>query len=134
MFRWTPDPVIVTIRENVDHFAIFLYSYYTTITWWGSSKRVVVGLLGTCCQFFQRLRGAAQKQRVSATHNYCKPKLYYVYVIPQATNGDKLGVHRALIRRHTKYYLLWLGRKHVNISYVDYIGVLFSCSLLLRTD
>ena len=30
--RWTPHPVIVTIRENRDYIRVLLYSYYTTIT------------------------------------------------------------------------------------------------------
>ena len=33
--RWTPHPVIVTIRDNRDHIRVLLYSYYTTITGWG---------------------------------------------------------------------------------------------------
>ena len=33
--RWTPRPVIVTIRDNKDHIQVLLYSYYTTITGWG---------------------------------------------------------------------------------------------------
>ena len=32
--RWTPHPVIVTMRDNWDYFRV-LYSYYTTITGWG---------------------------------------------------------------------------------------------------
>ena len=34
-FRWTPHPVIVTIRDNKDYIRVLLYSYYTTITGWG---------------------------------------------------------------------------------------------------
>ena len=34
-FRWTPHPVIVTIRDNRDYIRVLLYSYYTTITGWG---------------------------------------------------------------------------------------------------
>ena len=31
--RWTPDPVIVTIRDNSrDYIRVLLYSYFTTIT------------------------------------------------------------------------------------------------------
>ena len=30
--RWTPHPVIVTIRDNRDHIRVLLYSDYTTIT------------------------------------------------------------------------------------------------------
>ena len=33
--RWTPYPVIVTIRVNKDYIRVLLYSYYTTITGWG---------------------------------------------------------------------------------------------------
>ena len=33
--RWTPHPVIVTIRDNKDYIKVLLYSYYTTITGWG---------------------------------------------------------------------------------------------------
>ena len=33
--RWTPQPVIVTIRDNRDYVRVLLYSYYTTITGWG---------------------------------------------------------------------------------------------------
>ena len=29
--RWTPHPVIVTIRDNRDYIKVLLYSYYTTI-------------------------------------------------------------------------------------------------------
>ena len=34
-FRWTPHPVIVTMRDNRDYIRDLLYSYYTTITGWG---------------------------------------------------------------------------------------------------
>ena len=33
--RWTPHPVIVTVRDNGDYIRVLLYSYYTTITGWG---------------------------------------------------------------------------------------------------
>ena len=33
--RWTPHPVIVTIRDTRDDIGVLLYSYYTTITGWG---------------------------------------------------------------------------------------------------
>ena len=33
--RWTPHPVIVTIRDNRGYIRVLLYSYYTTITGWG---------------------------------------------------------------------------------------------------
>ena len=33
--RWTPHPVIVTIRDNRDYITVLLYSYYATITGWG---------------------------------------------------------------------------------------------------
>ena len=33
--RWTPHPVIVTIRDNKDYITVLLYSSYTTITGWG---------------------------------------------------------------------------------------------------
>ena len=33
--RWTPHPVIVTTRDNVDYIRALLYSCYTTITGWG---------------------------------------------------------------------------------------------------
>ena len=33
--RWTPHPVIVTIRDNRDYIRVLLYSYYTTMTGWG---------------------------------------------------------------------------------------------------
>ena len=33
--RWTPHPVIVTIRDNKDYIRVLLYSSYTTITGWG---------------------------------------------------------------------------------------------------
>ena len=36
-FRWIPDPVIVTIRDNRDYARALLFCYYTTITWGGSS-------------------------------------------------------------------------------------------------
>ena len=29
-FRWTPHPVIVTVRDNKDYIKVLLYSYYTT--------------------------------------------------------------------------------------------------------
>ena len=35
--RWTPHPVIVTIRDNKEYIRVRLYSCYTTITGWGSS-------------------------------------------------------------------------------------------------
>ena len=34
-FRWTPHPVIVTIRDNRDYIRVLTYSHYTTITGWG---------------------------------------------------------------------------------------------------
>ena len=34
-FRWTPQPVIVTIRDHGYDTGVLLYSYYTTITGWG---------------------------------------------------------------------------------------------------
>ena len=37
-FRWTPHPVIVTIRDTRDYIGVLLYSYYTTITGWGGSS------------------------------------------------------------------------------------------------
>ena len=40
--RWTPYPVIVTIRENRDHVRVLLYAYYTTITGWGVLLRFTV--------------------------------------------------------------------------------------------
>ena len=33
--RWTPHPVIVTVRDNRDYIRVLLYFYYTTITGWG---------------------------------------------------------------------------------------------------
>ena len=38
--RWTPHPVIVTIRDNRDYLRVLLYSYYTTITGWGVLLRL----------------------------------------------------------------------------------------------
>ena len=35
LFRWTPHPVIVTIRDNKDYIRVLSYSSYTTITGWG---------------------------------------------------------------------------------------------------
>ena len=37
LIRWTPHPVIVTIRDNRDHIRVLFYSYYTTITGWGGA-------------------------------------------------------------------------------------------------
>ena len=34
-FRWTPHPVIVTIRDIRDYVRVLLYSCYTAITGWG---------------------------------------------------------------------------------------------------
>ena len=34
-FRWTPHPVIVTIRDNKDYIRVLLSAYCTTITGWG---------------------------------------------------------------------------------------------------
>ena len=42
--RWTPHPVIVTIGDNRDHIRVLLYSYYTTITRWGSSYITAINL------------------------------------------------------------------------------------------
>ena len=33
--RWTPHPVIVTIRDNRDYIKVLPCSYYTTVTGWG---------------------------------------------------------------------------------------------------
>ena len=38
--RRTPHPVIVTIRNSKDHIRVLLYSYYTTITGWGSPPKI----------------------------------------------------------------------------------------------
>ena len=35
LLRWTPHPVIVTLRNSKDYNRVLLYSYYTTITGWG---------------------------------------------------------------------------------------------------
>ena len=35
LIKWTPHPVIVTIRDNRDYIRVLLYSYYATITGWG---------------------------------------------------------------------------------------------------
>ena len=37
--RWTPHPVIVTIRDNRDNIRVLVYSYYTTITGWGGPPK-----------------------------------------------------------------------------------------------
>ena len=37
-FRWTPHPVIVTIRDNRDYIRVLLYSSYTTIKEGGGSS------------------------------------------------------------------------------------------------
>ena len=39
--RWTPHPVIVTIRDNRDYLRVLLYSYYITITGWGLLLRYI---------------------------------------------------------------------------------------------
>ena len=48
--RWTPDPVVVTIRDNRDYMRVLLYYYYTTITGWGVLLRdlsaYLEGLMG----------------------------------------------------------------------------------------
>ena len=41
-FRWTPHPVIVTIRDNRDYIRVLLYSSYTTITGWGVLLRDII--------------------------------------------------------------------------------------------
>ena len=38
--RWTPHPVIVTIRDNKDYIRVLVYSSYITITGWGGPPRV----------------------------------------------------------------------------------------------
>ena len=35
LIRWTPHPVIVTIRDNWDDIRVLVYSRYTTTTGWG---------------------------------------------------------------------------------------------------
>ena len=35
LLRWTPHPVIVTIRDNGDYVRVLFYVYHTTITAWG---------------------------------------------------------------------------------------------------
>ena len=42
--RWTPHPVIVTIRDNRDYIRVLLYSCYSTITGWGGFLLSYVGL------------------------------------------------------------------------------------------
>ena len=44
--RWTPHPVIVTIRDNRGYIRVLLYSYYTTITGWGVLLRYMWRGLG----------------------------------------------------------------------------------------
>ena len=38
--RWSPHPVIVTLRDNTDYIRVLVYSCYTTITGWGSPQKV----------------------------------------------------------------------------------------------
>ena len=33
-FRWTPNPLILTIRDNTDHIRVLLYSCFTALTGW----------------------------------------------------------------------------------------------------
>ena len=55
--RWTPHPVIVTIRDNKDSIKVLLQSYYTTVTGWGVLLRYIIET--GCCQtevlFFDNL-------------------------------------------------------------------------------
>ena len=44
-FKWTPHPVLVTIRENRDYIRVLLFSYYTTITGWGVLLNYIVDAL-----------------------------------------------------------------------------------------
>ena len=44
--RWTPHPVIVTIRDIKDYIRVLIYSYYTTITGWGVLVSSMVQGLG----------------------------------------------------------------------------------------
>ena len=43
-FRWTPHPVIVTIRNSGGYIRVLLYSYYTTIPGSGVLLRYNVAL------------------------------------------------------------------------------------------
>ena len=52
--RWTPHPVIVTIRENRDYIRVLFYSYYTTITGWGVLLKYRV--LRDVCKLQGRMR------------------------------------------------------------------------------
>ena len=38
LLRWTPHPVIVTIRDSKDYNKVLLYSYYATIRGGGPPK------------------------------------------------------------------------------------------------
>ena len=49
-FKWTPHPVIVTIRDNKDYIRVLLYSFHTTITGCGvllrNASQWLVSVLG----------------------------------------------------------------------------------------
>ena len=47
LFRWTPHPVIVTIRNNRDYIRVLLYSCCTAITGWGVPLSYHVNLMET---------------------------------------------------------------------------------------
>ena len=50
--RWTPHPVIVTIRDIKDYIRVLLFSYYTTVTGWGVLLRNTTGILGPQTRLF----------------------------------------------------------------------------------
>ena len=56
LFRWTPQPVIVTIRNNRDYIRVLLYSYYTTITGWGVLLIYYSRTLKKCGKFYAYYR------------------------------------------------------------------------------
>ena len=40
--KWTPHPVIVTIKDTKDYTRVLLCSYYTAITGWGGPPNLYV--------------------------------------------------------------------------------------------
>ena len=51
-FKWTPHPVIVTIRDHRDYIRVLLFFYYTTIAGWGPPRLYCLELGSSCSRSF----------------------------------------------------------------------------------
>ena len=86
-FRWTPHPVMVTIRDNRDYIRVLLYSYYyTTITGWGVLLRYPL----VASMFLSA--GMCKRYEVQAFHDFIATLARRRYVIFELSQEGILTV------------------------------------------